>query len=171
MKRFLVLIPPKDFKDESLDMVTLFLNKWGIKFMITSYTSNECKGIHGATVRPDLNASRAYTEEYDGIVLIDGHGVDDYKMYDYRPLLDMMLRFNDKKKPIVAINNAVKIPARANIVKGLKISTDDQEAKRLVILFHGTPSEKSYEISSNIITVRKSEDLEEALQKILDQIG
>ena len=33
--RFLIFIPPKDFRDESLSMVKLFFDKWGIRYMIT----------------------------------------------------------------------------------------------------------------------------------------
>ena len=169
--RFLIFIPPKDFKDESLSMVKLFFDKWGIHDMVTSYSSADAVGLHGAVVRPDINTSRVNYDEYDGIVLIDGTGSDDYKLYDYRPLLDLMLMLNQKKRYIISINNTAKIPARANIVNNVRISTDDEESKRLVRLFHGVPSEKPLEMNGNLITIRNSKDIEESMQVILERIG
>lgn len=169
--RFLIFIPPKDFRDESLSMVKLFFDKWGIHYMVTSYSSADAVGLHGAVVRPDINTSRVNYDEYDGIVLIDGTGSDDYKLYDYRPLLDLMLMLNQKKRYIISINNTAKIPARANIVNNVRISTDDEESKRLVRLFHGVPSEKPLEMNGNLITIRNSKDIEESMQVILERIG
>ena len=169
--RFLIFIPPKDFRDESLSMVKLFFDKWGIRYMVTSYTSSDCMGLHGAVVRPDINTSKVNYEEYDGIVLVDGSGSDEYKLQDYRPLLDLMLLFDQKKRYMISINNTAKIPARANIVNNAKIATDDEESIRLVRLFHGVPSEKPFEMNGNLITIRNSKDVEEAMQVILERIG
>jgi hypothetical protein len=170
--RLLIFIPPKNFRDESIALTKLFFDKWGIKYRITSYTNGECVGSHGAVYHPDLNASKAYLEEYDGIVLIDGEGVDQYKLYDYRPLLDMLILLNRSNKYIISIGNSAKIPARANIIKGAKIATDDKEAERLAILFHGIPSDKGYEINHNrIITIKNYGELEESMQKILEYMG
>lgn len=169
--RFLIFIPPKDFRDESLSLIRLFLDKWGIRYMITSYTQSPCVGSHGAVIRPDINTSRVNADEYDGIVLIDGSGIEEYKLYDYRPLLDLMLMFNNRKGFIISISNTAKIPARANVVKDLSIATDDEESKRLVRLFHGVPSEKPYEINGNIIAIKNYGEIEESMQVILDRIG
>jgi putative intracellular protease/amidase len=169
--RFLIFIPPKNFRDESLSLVKLFFDKWGIRYMVTSYSSTEAVGLHGAVVRPDINTSKINYEEYDGIVLIDGVGADDYRLYDYRPLLDLMLMFNQRKGYIISINNSTKIPARANIINNVLISTDDEESRRLVRLFHGVLSEKPFEINGNIITIRNSKDVEESMQAILERIG
>lgn len=169
--KFLIFIPPSDFRDESISLIKLFFDKWGVSYAITSYTSNACTGTHGAVYRPDIHASKVYTQNYDGIVLIDGNGVDTYKLYDYRPLLDLMLKFNDSSKTIIGISNAVKIPARANIIREKKLSTDDKEAVRLINLFHGVPSDKEFEIAGNLITIRKSSDIEESMLKILEHLG
>ncbi len=169
--RFLIFIPPKDFRDESLSMVKLFFDKWGIRYMVTSYSSADAVGLHGAVVHPDISTARVNYEEYDGIVLIDGNGSDDYKLYDYRPLLDLMLMFNNRKRYIISINNTAKIPARANIINKTMIATGDEESKRLVRLFHGVPTEKAFEINGNIISIRNSKDIEESLQIILERIG
>ncbi len=169
---FLIFLPPKDFRDETLKMVRLFFDRWKVPYKITSYSKGECIGRHGETVRPDINTGMVSAQDYDGIVLVDGLGVDAYKLYDFRPLLDLMMQFDGAKKYIAAIDNAVKIVARANIIKGRAISTpSDEEAKRLVVLFHGVPTENDIEFADNIVTIRSSAEVERGMDAMLTRIG
>ena len=170
--KLLIFITPHEFRDESLSTVRLFLDKWNIGYTISSYSNKDCVGSHGQVCKVDMNTGKAKVEDYDGIILIDGKGIDAYKIYDFRPLLDLLTKFNDGKKAMIAIENALKIPARANIIKGRKIAMpDDEESKRLVQLFHGLASEEKMEISGNIISVRDHTDLESSMQKIVDRLG
>lgn len=169
--RFLIFIPPNEFKDESVSIVKLFFDKWGIDYKLTSYTAKDCKGSHGAVYRPDIHTSKASSTEYDGIILIDGEGIEHYKIYDFRPLLDLIINFNNSRKYIVAVNNAVKIPARANVIRGKRVSAHDKETLRLVTLFHGVPENDPYTLSGNLITIGRSEDIEDSMQKILEHMG
>jgi hypothetical protein len=170
--KFLIFITPHYFRDESLATVRLFLDKWNVGYSVSSYSNKDCVGNHGAVCRLDLNTGKAQVEDFDGVILIDGKGVDSYKIYDFRPLLDLMLKFNEKRKQIIAIENSVMIPARANIIKGRKIATlDDKEVKRTVMLFHGIPSEENLEISDNIISIRDHQHLEAPLQEVLRHLG
>lgn len=169
--RFVIFIPPKDFKDESISLIKLFFDKWGVQYKISSYSSKECTGMHGAVYNPDIHTSKVYGDEYDGIVLIDGNGVDEYKLFDYRPLLDLMTKMNDRKKYIISVDNASKIPARANIIKDKRIATDDRETTRLITLFHGVASDKPLEIAGNIISIKSSGDIEDSMQAVLEHVG
>ncbi len=169
--RFLIFIPPRDFKDESVSIVKLFFDKWGIDYKITSYTTNDCKGSHGALYKPNIHTSKVSPTEYDGIMLIDGEGIEHYKLYDFRPLLDLITKFNNSKRYIIAVNNAVKIPARANIIRGRRVSVEDKETLRLVNLFHGVPASDPFVLSENLITIGRSGDIEGSMQKILEHIG
>ncbi len=170
--RFAIFIPPKDFKDESLSAIKLVFDRWGVRYSVASYAANECVGYHGAVCRPDISAHKIDTNDFDGIVLVDGPGIDEMRLYEYRPLLDVLLIFNQKGKYIGGINNAIKIIARANIVRDKKIALPkDEEARRLVLLFHGAISDKGTELSNNIFTIRDSAGLEQQLQEILQQFG
>ncbi len=169
--RFLIFIPPKEFRDESVALIKLFFDKWGVDYKISTYSSSDCVGTHGAVYKPDIHASKISVGDFDGVVLIDGAGVDGYKLFDYRPLLDIMLRFNQDNKFIIAISNSVKIPARANIVKDKRVAVDDSETKRLVVLFHGIPTQKEFEMSGNLITISNPKDIEESMQRILEHMG
>ncbi|MGC8669703.1 MAG: DJ-1/PfpI family protein [Candidatus Micrarchaeia archaeon] len=170
--RLFVFITPKDFKDETLSSLKMFFDKWGIEEKVGSYTSNDCIGYHGAVCKPEINASKVSALDFDGIVIVDGTGIDSYRLYEYRPLLDLIMKFNDSRKYIIAIGNATKVLARANVINGKPISIpNDEEIKRLVLLFHGVPSEESLSIADNLITIRDSESIENSIGKILSHLG
>ncbi len=170
--KFLIFIPPNDFRDESLSTIKMFFDRWNVSYQVTSYSNKECNGMHGATCMPDINANRIDPSGYDGIMFVDGAGVDSYKLQDFRPLLDMIMKFNGSKKYIGAVGNSQKVLAKANIIKGRKMAVpEDAEVKKVVQLFHGIPTDKNMEIDNNLITVKSSGALEESLNPILEHLG
>ena len=168
--RFAVFVPTKDFRDESLNIVKLILTKSGARYDIAAY-GGACIGSHGAFCKTDVNPSEVTPDKYDGIVLIDGIGIDATAAYDYRPMLDLVSAMNGAGKRIIGIGNAIKIPARANVIKGKKIVVPDQESRRFIVLFYGVPSASGIEISDNLITVRDSRALEANAESIMDILG
>jgi putative intracellular protease/amidase len=170
--KVLIFVVQKDFKDETLSFIRMFLEKWRINYFITSYSKGECTGYHGAVCKPSINTNSVSTNDFDGIVIIDGKGIDEYKLYEYRPFLDIIMLFAKKGKFVCAINNSIKILARANIIKGKKIAVySDEEAKKLIILFHGVPSDKDIEIADNIFTIKDSSKLDETIPKMFEALG
>lgn len=170
--RFIIFIPPKDFRDETLAALRLIFDRWKIRYSTASYTATECTGYHGALYTPDMSAHKIDFNDFDGIILVDGPGIDEMRLFEYRPLLDVLLQFNQRGKYIGGISNAIKIIARANIIRDKKLAMPkDEEARRLVLLFHGVPSEKNLELSNNIFTIRDSAGLEEPLQELLQSFG
>ncbi len=170
--KMLIFIAPNDYREETLEKVRLILDKWGVKYSVSSYSKKECRGYHGAVCVPDINTNSVSTGDYDGLIIVDGKGMDAYKLYDFRPLLDLVLKFNASKKQVCAIGNSIKVLARANVVRGIKVATpDDEEAKRLVLLFHGIPSQEGYEISENVSTIRDSDKIDMAMLEILSRAG
>ncbi len=170
--RFLVLIPPSDFSDESMELVDLFFNKWGIEYEIASYTRNACIGSHGGIKKPTLHANSVTVFGYDAFMLIDGIGVEKYKLYEYRPLLDMVYSFHSHKKVVWAIGNAIKIAARANIIKDKKVSVPQSaDVRGVVNLFRGILSTEPSEVQGNICTVGNPSNLELVMPGILAKLG
>lgn len=169
--KLLIFITPNEFRDESVSRLKFFLDRWGIENIVTSYSTKDCIGNHGAVYKPGINTGKVSADDYDGIILVDGKGIEGYRIYDYRPLLDLMLIFNSRKKTIIAVGNAIKVVARANIVKDRKVSVGDDETKRLVQLFHGTPSENGVEVSDNLMTIGNSSWIDTAMPEILQRMG
>ncbi len=170
--KFLVFISPRDFRDESLSTIKMFFDRWNVKYHLTSYSTKDCVGQHGATYKLDINTNKVDASEYDGIILVDGRGVESYKLYEFRPLLDLILRFNNDKRYIGAIGNAIAILARASVLKNKKVSMpNDKNAVNTITLFHGIPSDEEIEISENIITISGVSSIAEPIQKVLEYIG
>jgi len=170
--RFAIFIAPKDFKDETVSMLKTTFDKWGIEYSIASYANKDCVGYHGAVYKPDMNAAKISPNDFDGIVLVDGKGFEDYRLFEYRPLLDTLIIFNQSRKYIGAINNSIKAVARANIIKDRKVAMpEDEETRRLVLLFHGIPSEETMEIAGNLVTIKSSAGLEVQLRTLLQHFG
>ncbi|MEM0148199.1 MAG: DJ-1/PfpI family protein [Candidatus Micrarchaeaceae archaeon] len=168
--KVLIFLPYEDFKDETLAGVLLFLGKWKIEYALSSYR-NECKGYHGAIKKITINTSDAKQQDYDAIMLIDGKGIDKLSLYEYRPLLDLVISFDRNSKFICAFGNAVKILAKANIVKGKPISVqNDNSTKSMVLTFLGIPSEKSIECAGNLCTV-SSGNVIEVMPEVLARMG
>ena len=169
--KMLIFIPPIDFREESLSMLKLFFDRWGISYKTTSYTRAECRGKHGARVKPDIHTGEADVHDYDGLVFIDGEGIDTSKLYEFRPLLDLAMIFDRASKQVWSIGNATKIIARANIIKGKEIAIPrNEEVLKLVRLFHGEPSKENYKISGNIITIGSSVNLEASMDSLFSDL-
>lgn len=167
-----MLIAPKDFKDESVSHTKAMLEKWGISVTITSYSTHDCVGYHGAVYKPDINAAHVKPDDFDAIVLVDGKGVDDYKLYDFRPLLDTVKLFQMRSKPIAAINNAIKIVARANIISSVKVAAPkDEETRRLIALYHGIPSRNEIEDDKGIMTLSNPDKIYDFADLLVAKLG
>lgn len=170
--KMLIFIAPNDYKDETLEKIKLILGKRDVKYAVSSYSKKECIGYHGAVCMPDVNTNSVSVADYDGLIIADGKGMDTYKLYDFRPLLDLVLKFSASKKQVCAIGNSVKVLARANVVKGMKVATPDgEESKRLVLLFHGIPTQEEYEINENISSIRDSSRIDNGILEILSRAG
>jgi putative intracellular protease/amidase len=168
--RLALFLPQRNFRDETVSMVRMIMGKWGVNCDIVSYGAR-CVGSHGAVYPSAARPTNDLPLSYDGIILADGDGIEEQKIYDYRPLLDIITGFNERKKPIISIGNATKILARANIIKGRRVSVGDVETKRLVTLFYGMPSQNGAEASENLVTIRDSKSVEVSAEQVLQHIG
>ncbi len=167
-----VFIAKQEFKDETLASIRSMLKKWGVDYDISSYSSSECVGYHGAVCKPDINASSIRSADYDAIILVDGPGVDKHRLFEYRPLLDIVRDFFSQKKPVLGIGNAVKIIARTNIIRDAKMAMPaDKEVENMIRLYSGVITRNSVESSNGIITARGSSDSMEAAIRLLEKLG
>ena len=170
--RFLLFLPPDGFKDESLSMVKMFVERWGGRYQVTSYGRKICTGEHGAVCKIDVDANTISPGDYDYVILIDGKGVDRWKSYEHRQLIEFISNFEKEGKPVIAINNAIKIVMRMSEIRGRKIASDDSaDLRRFISLFRGIPSPANIEFSGNIVTINGSAGLDGALDKLFKKIG
>lgn len=167
-----LLVAPKDFRDESVSNLMMMLSKWGIDYAVTSYTTKDCVGYHGAVYRPSVNAENLRADDFDALVLVDGKGIDSSRLYDFRPLLDKVKVFSDRQKVIAAIDNSIKIISRANIIQNTKIAMPkDEEARRLALLYHAIASKSEVESDKNIVTLSNPDKILDFADALIRKLG
>ncbi|MEM0146928.1 MAG: DJ-1/PfpI family protein [Candidatus Micrarchaeaceae archaeon] len=172
MAKVSIIIAPYDFKDETLSQALLLLDKKGIKHEILSFADKECKGYHGATIKQDGRADEFEPVYSDAILIIDGPGIESTRLYENRQLLDRLKVAHENKKVIVAIGNAMKAVAKANIIKGIKLaSSDDAETKRLVGLYKGILDEAQLVSDSRIISASSNSQMQALIDALADALG
>jgi putative intracellular protease/amidase len=167
-----ILIAPRDFKDETVSSLELFLGKKDIESALASLTLKECKGCHGATVKPKIEARELEPSAYDVLLIADGPGVDTLRLFDQRPLLDLIKVFHDSKKIIVGVGNGIKVVARANIIKDTKIAkTGDEEVEKLVRLYRGVPTDDAIVFDNKVLTLADSDQIAELAKMLEGSLG
>ena len=172
MKKVAIILSPKDFRDETASLLKTQLQKWNLSVFFAGYNNTECIGSHGAVYKQDLSALKVNPAEFDALVIVEGKGVESFKMYDFRPLLDTVRAFSMAKKPIFALANAFKIIARANAIVNTKVAApEDEESQRLLRIYHGIPSENPIEFDNNVLTAKDSESAASAVNLFLQVSG
>ncbi len=167
-----IMVPPKNFSDETLSVILLILKRWGVETVLTSYTTSSCVGLHGATYRPDINAARINSQDYDALILVDGPGVESYKLPDFKPAIDLTKTFIKSGKVIGAVGNAVKIFIRANEFTPVRISAqDNQEVAHFASTSRCKVTENKVEIYKNLITANGPGSAVEFSNAILDKFN
>lgn len=167
-----IVIAPKEFRDETVARAKMMFQKWGVTPVIVGLVPRECVGSHGAVYMPDINLNKLRAADFDAIFLVDGAGVDAYKLYELTPLLDLLREFNENGKIIAGVGNAMKVIARSNIVAGKKISVPkDPEIDRFVRLYKGVVSQEDMEWGTNIMSLKDYTKTDEFVGRILDKLG
>lgn len=167
-----VIIPPRNFRDETLSLLELLLAKKDIRKVVASVNPRDCTGYHGAVVRPETTFKELDPARTAAIILADGPGVDSFKLYDYRPLLDAVKTFHDQGRVVAAIGNGIKIAARANVIRDTKVAeSTDKEEDGVVRLYRGVPSKGHLVSDKNVITLSDPERIDELVVLLSEVLG
>jgi protease I len=148
-KSVLMVIAPKDFRDEEFkEPYDLFTNS-GIKVIVASIDTVPAKGMLGMTVKPDILIDQVKPDSFDALIIIGGTGCQ--VLWDNTTLHKIVQNFNDTKKTIAAICIAPVVLARAGILKNIKATvypTSKNDIEKCGANYTGS----DVEISGNIIT-------------------
>lgn len=124
-KKVLMVIAPKDFRDEELSETKRVLESAGVKVTVASRTTAESRGMFGARARPDLALDRANAADYDAVVFIGGSGSKAY--FDDPVAHSLASRAAGAGRLVGAICIAPSILARAGLLRGRRATVwDDQ---------------------------------------------
>lgn len=148
-KSVLMVIAPKDFRDEEFkEPYDLFTNS-GIKVIVASTDTVPAKGMLGMTVTPDILLDQVIPDSFDALVIVGGTGCK--ILWDNTTLHKIVQNFNDTRKTIAAICIAPVVLARAGILKDIK-ATVYPTAKDNIEKYDADYTDADVEVSGNIIT-------------------
>ncbi|MDE1825824.1 MAG: DJ-1/PfpI family protein [Candidatus Micrarchaeota archaeon] len=170
----MIIIPPRDFRDETVSLAMLLLGKWGVRPVIASYLGEgkSCIGAHGATYKPEINATKATSEGFDALLIVDGPGVESYKLSDFRPLVELVKDFINHKKVVAALGDSVKVVARANVITDRKVAApSDDEVSRMIRIYRGKESKNEMEFDKFLLTAKGNGHLEQFLDALIEGMG
>jgi len=129
MGRILLIIAPRNFRDEELFHTKEELEAAGNSVTIASTTTDTATGMLGGTSKPDMTINDANVDDYNAVVFVGGAGSS---IYFNNPKAHEIARnaFN-KGKVIGAICIAPSILANAGILKGKKVTSWSSEKSNL----------------------------------------
>lgn len=113
----LMVLAPKNFRDEEYRTPALKLERAGITVHVAGPTSGPYTGMLGKVVTPDLTLDQVNVDDYDAVVIVGGSGSKDY-LWNNSKLMGIVNEASKKNKTIAAICLSGAVLAKAGILKG-----------------------------------------------------
>ncbi|MEO0141813.1 MAG: DJ-1/PfpI family protein [candidate division WOR-3 bacterium] len=166
-KSVLIVIAPKDFRDEEFKEPYELLTKSEMKITIASTDTIPAKGMLGMEVKPQVLISQVNPDSFDALIIVGGTGCQ--ILWDNETLHNIVQRFNEKNKTIGAICIAPVVLARAGILKDKKATVYPGVRNEL------KPHCAAYtaadvEVSGNVITASGPQAAKDFAQAILEAL-
>jgi len=115
-KKVAMIIASKNFRDEEYLQPKDVLSKAGAEIVTVSSTLDQCTGILGAKVKPDVLISEMKASEYDAVIFVGGHGSSEY--WDSAVAHKIVKDTVSHKKILAAICIAPSTLANAGVIQG-----------------------------------------------------
>jgi protease I len=169
-KKVLMIIAPKNFRDEELLEPKDILEKAGIEVKVVSTIKGKAKGMLGANVDVETTVDEVNPVDYDAVVVVGGSGSQIY-LWDNQRVQEIVKEANNLGKVVAAICISPVVLARAGLLSGKKAtvfrtSETISELKRAGANISGA----LVEVDGKIITGRGPEAAKEFGKRILDSI-
>ncbi|MCQ6253445.1 DJ-1/PfpI/YhbO family deglycase/protease [Methanocaldococcus sp.] len=153
--KVLMVIAPKDFRDEELFEPMAVFESNGLKVDVVSTKKGECVGMLGSKVYVnktiyDINN----IDDYDAIVIVGGIGSKEY-LWNNTKLIELVKEFYDKGKVVAAICLSPVVLARAGVLKGKKATVfPAPEAIEELKKYGAIYEDKGVVVDGNVITAK-----------------
>jgi len=166
-KSVLMVIAPKDFRDEEFKEPYDLFTDSGIKVIVASTDTVPAKGMLGMVVTPDILLDQVIPDSFDALVIVGGTGCK--ILWDNTTLYKIVQNFNATKKTIAAICIAPVVLARAGILKDIK-ATVYPTVKEHIEKYDADYTDADVEVSGNIITGSNPDASKEFATAILNTL-
>ncbi|RJQ24710.1 MAG: DJ-1/PfpI family protein [Peptococcaceae bacterium] len=160
-KSILMVIAPKEFRDEEFFKPKEIFEEKGAKVAVASTTADIATGMLGMTVKPDSKISDVNMKDYDAIVIVGGIGSKKHLWGNSR-LITLVQDAYNQDKIISAICLSPPVLAKASILEGKKATVfPDQEAIDELKKNGATYVNENVVASDRIVTARGPESAKE----------
>ena len=116
-KKVLMVIAPKDFRDEELFEPKKIFEEAGAGVSVASVKNVSASGMLGGKATPDLLVSEANADEYDAVVVVGGMGSPEFLWSD-KKLHKLLRDINDRAKVVAGICLSGAVLAKAGLLEG-----------------------------------------------------
>ena len=168
MSSILMVIAPKEFRDEEfLEPKEVFENA-GVSVTVASKETDSASGSYGAVVPVDIDISEVDIDDYDAIVFVGGRGSSIY--FEDEIALKIARESYDSGKVLGAICIAPSILANADLIGGASVTSFPSQEKHLVD--HGASyTGKDVQVDGRIVTANGPQAATEFGNKIVELLG
>lgn len=169
-KKVLMIIAPKDFRDEEFREPKAILEKKGIKVTVASTATGTAKGMFGMQVIPDATVDKVNISEFDAVVIVGGSGSQTY-LWNNLQVHKIVQSLHQQGGLVAAICISPVVLAKAGILEGKKATvfrtaTTLNELKKVGALISDAP----VMVDGKIITGKGPEAAREFGQKIAESV-
>jgi len=129
-RHLLMVIAPSGFRDEELLQPKALFEAAGAVVEVASTSTDVCRGMLGAEVKPDLRLLDVDPHRYAAIMLVGGTGAVSH-LWDDHGLHAILRIARDDGTPIGAICLSPAVLARAGLLRGVRATVyGDPRARR-----------------------------------------
>jgi len=167
-KKVLMIIAPKDFRDEEYQKPREVLERAGAKITVASKGVKVATGMLGATAQVDKDLNEASIAEFDAVVFVGGVGASVY--FNDQTALKLAREAVEQGKVVGAICIAPSILANAGILQGKNATCFSSEAENLRVK-GANYTGQAVTVDGNIVTANGPGAAQDFGQKILNLLG
>ena len=168
MKSVLLIIAPKDFRDEELFITQTELERSGIATTIASSIKGECIGSKGGTAIATLSLEQINIKDYATVVFIGGMGSRIF--FEDQKAFKLAQEMHATGRPVAAICIAPVILAKAGLLNHKKATVFSSEIETLESLgAHYTGMDVT--VDDNIITAYGPQSSLRFAKRIVEKIN
>ena len=169
-KKALMIIAPRDFRDEEFQEPKAVLEREGVKVVVASTVAGIARGMFGMQVTPDTTIGEVNPAEFDAAVVVGGSGSQTY-LWNNSKVQEIVQALHQKGGLVAAICISPVVLAKAGLLKGRKATvfrtgTTINELKKGGALISDAP----VVVDGKIITGRGPEAAREFGRKIADNL-
>ncbi|MBI4176138.1 MAG: DJ-1/PfpI family protein [Candidatus Aenigmarchaeota archaeon] len=151
MTNALFILAQSQFRDEEFQKPFDILTKAGHKCSVASIEKQDCAGVLGLRVKPDLTVQEALRREWDAVIVVGGPGSP--RLADYPEVLQLVKKACNSGKITASICLGGTVLARAGVLHGRKATVFNADwAVSLLVDYEADYTGKQVEVDGNIIT-------------------